>query len=281
MQGSDNWFDFVPVVAKPALYAYKYRCLIQEYWKKLQVAVGVGKPNVVITGRAGAGKSVLAAHYYGEASNLEWVVPSSSPSVEVKPINVGEWTKIVHVIPGQDSREREIGLDTAFNSHSGLEGVIHVVDWGYTAIRDSAVQNQIIASGVDTVEKIRRKNLQLEIDDFAQVARQISMSISAGRGPKWLVIAVNKVDLFESSLELARQNYHPSCNGEFSKITEDLLRKVGGNNLKIVCLPVCPQPEPFVWGGEKVTSQIDSVTRQRSYMRSFIDNVALVQGGVE
>lgn len=276
---NDCWADLVPIVGKPIVYAYKYRKFIQDHWKKAQVKLKVGKPTIVVSGRAGVGKSVLASHYHGEANNLDWLLPRSSRDVEIKPISIGDWTRIVSVIPGQDSKERAKGLDTAFNSHDGLEGVIHVVDWGYTAIRDIAIQKEMIAKGVDSIGKLREQNLALELKDFSSIIDIISMSIASGRGPKWLVIAVNKIDLFEAELDSARQYYHPSCSGPFEKLVSRLYTNVGQHNLKVMCIPVCSMPEPFDWNGDETRSQIDSVTRQKNYLRSFVDNIALLQEG--
>jgi hypothetical protein len=105
---------------------------------KFKVHAGLGKPNILITGKAGVEKSVLAGHYHGEANSLDWNEPGTSVVVEIKPITVGDWTKIVSVVPGQNTRNRTVGLDTTLNSHDRLERIIDVVDWEYTAIRDLA-----------------------------------------------------------------------------------------------------------------------------------------------
>ena len=276
-----SWTDWVPTVVKPVVYGYKYRHFIQEYWKKAQVRVGLGSPNIIVTGRAGAGKSVLAAHYHGEANSLDWDEPGTSSDVEIKPITIGEWTKIVEVIPGQNTAERKKALDRALNQTNDLEGIIHVVDWGYTAIRDTAVRNDLIGStGLDSIQKIRDRNLKLELEEFDKLLELISMSISSGRGPKWLVVAVNKVDLYESDLTVAQEYYHSECSGVFGKRLEKLFKEVGSNNLKVLCLPVCAMPEPFIWNEEKVLPEIDSVTKQRNYIRLFIDEISLLQGGL-
>ena len=278
---SVSWGDLIPTVARPVIYAYKYRKLINEYWKKAQIKVGLGTPAVIITGRAGSGKSILASHYHGEANSLDWEDPGASTDVEIKPIAIGDWTKIVAVIPGQNTAERAKSLDSALNKTSGLEGVIHVVDWGYTAVRDSAVKMDMIAKRIDTIDKIRTHNLSRELKDFESMLENISMSIANGRGPKWLVIAVNKVDLFEKELQNAEQYYHPSGSSVFSEKIGKLYEAVGKHNIKIKCLPVCAMPESFTWHEETVSSQIDSITRLRNYLRTFIDQVALLQDGTK
>lgn len=279
---NESWTDFVPAAAKPVVYAYRYRKFIQEYWKKTQITLGLGKPNVIITGRAGVGKSILASHYHGEANTQDWNEPGTSQDVEIKPITIGDWTKVVAVIPGQSGQERVRALDVALNKTDGLDGVIHVVDWGFTAIREPAVKLEMIESrGIDSIDKLRAHNLALELKDFELMLEKLAMSISNGRGPKWLVIAVNKVDLFEKSLLEAERYYNPSCNSQFTDKIDVFLKTVGANNIKIVHLPVCPMPESFEWNGVTVAPQIDSITKQRNYLRLFIDKVSLVQSGIK
>lgn len=276
----DGWSDVAPTVVKPAIYAYKYRKFIQEYWKKLQVLVGIGKPAVIVTGLSGSGKSVLTAHCHGEANSLDWQPPEVSSKVEIKPIAVGDWFQIIHVIPGQNSRERMAGLDKALNSHDGLDGVIHVVNWGYVTIRDKAVQMQMLQDGCDTIEKYRELQLKREIEDFKLMVDRIKLSIASGRGPKWLVLAVNKIDLFESELEQARQHYHPLCKGAFSEVVDDLYQSVGQQNIQVECLPVCAMPESFNWGEHINSPEIDSIIKVKSYLRGFIDNLSRIQQGI-
>lgn len=275
---NDSWTDLVPTVIKPVVYAYKYRKFIQDYWKRAQVKVGLGKPSVIVTGRAGVGKSVLASHYHGEANSLDWSEPGTSLDVEIKPITIGDWTKIVAVIPGQNSVERARALDEALNQSNDLDGVIHVVDWGYTSIRESAVKKDMIErAGIDTVDKIRAHNMQLELNDFDSMLEKLTMAIANKRGPKWLVIAVNKIDLFERDLSEAEDYYHPECNSVFADKIKSLYENVGKQNIKVISLPVCSMPEPFEWNGQTVSAQIDSISKQRNYLRVFIDKVSALQ----
>jgi len=278
----DSWTEIVPGVAKPVVYAYKYRHSIQEYWVKMLIKIGKGSPDVLFTGRSGVGKSVLASHYHGEANSLDWVLPDISQSVEIKPITIGDWTKIVSVIPGQDTEERVQALDTALNRSESLEGIVHVVDWGYTAIRNEGIRLDMVSKkNIDSVEKVRAHNLDIELAEFKSLLENVKLSIRNGRGPKWIVIAVNKLDLYESTLDDAKLYYHPDCSGPFSEVIDELYKAVGKDNIKVMCIPVCAQPETFEWNGEQVTSEIDSVTKQRNYLRRFVDKLAQLQSSVE
>ena len=50
-------------------------------------------------------------------------------------------------------------------------------------------------------------NLKNEIDDIKSVCEQIKVAYSNGKGPKWIVIAVNKVDLFYNNVNDAQKYY--------------------------------------------------------------------------
>lgn len=73
---------------------------------------------------------------------------------------------------------------------------------------------------------------------------------------------------------------------KYRKYIQDYWKKfqvyaaIGEHNIKVACLPVCPMPEPFLWNNETVTPQIDSVKKIRSYLRNFVDNIALIQHGL-
>ncbi|NNN64377.1 GTPase domain-containing protein [Vibrio sp. 2-1(7)] len=279
---SESWTDLVPTVAQPVVYAYQYRHAIHEHWIKALIKLGKGSADVIVTGRPGAGKSVLAAHYHGEANSLDWQLPGTSNEVEVKPITIGDWTKLVSVIPGQNNAERAKALDLALNSSDSLEGIIHVVDWGYTAVRDDSIRKTMVEhKELDSVSKVRDHNLQIELEEFKRLLESVKLSKSNRRGPNWIAIAVNKVDLYESSVEDAKQYYHPDCGSVFADVITELYQAIGKANIKVIAIPVCAQPEAFEWNGEKVTSQIDSVTKQRNYLRVFVDNMALLQSSTE
>lgn len=279
---SDSWTDLVPTVAKPAVYAYQYRHAIHDQWIKGLIKLGKGSSDVIVTGRPGAGKSVLAAHYHGEANSLDWKLPETSNDVEVKPITIGDWTKIVSIVPGQNTTERAKSLDLALNSNGSLEGIIHVVDWGYTAVRDNSIRKSMVEhKGLYNVSKVRDHNLELELEEFKRLIDHVKLSKSNGRGPKWIAIVVNKVDLYEADIENAKQYYHPDCGSVFANVIEGLYQAIGKANIKVIAIPVCAQPESFEWNGEKVTSQIDSVMKQRNYLRAFVDNMALLQSSTE
>lgn len=276
------WTDVAPVVVRPLIYAYKFRGAIQSFWKGLQVKAGLGSISVIITGRAGVGKSVLASHYHGEANTLDWNEPGTSSDVEIKPIKIGDWTKIVSVIPGQNTAERAHALDKAINKTALLDGVIHVVDWGFTSIRDAAVKSDMIEiMGIDSIAKVREHNLALELKDFESTLDKLEMSILNKRGPKWIVIAVNKADLYHEDLKNAERYYSPDCISPFADKIKSFYERVGKFNVKIIHLPMSSMPAAFEWNNTSIAPHENSNNMKRNYLRLFIEKIASLQNGIK
>ncbi len=95
----ENWSDIAPSFIKVPLNAYKYRHILQKWWKNLLVYTNRGDTNIVVLGRANVGKSVMASYLYGETNNLSWELPETSKDVESNAFTLGNWTNIVRVIP--------------------------------------------------------------------------------------------------------------------------------------------------------------------------------------
>lgn len=269
------WSHIAPELIKAPHTIYKNRKFIQGLWKKLVVAAGLGKTNIAILGRPSVGKSVLSSHLYGETSNLTYNLPKTSNNVETKAIQLGDWTQIVRVIPGQSNHERANGLEEAFHAHNSLEGVIYVVDWGYTSIRDITIREKLIKGNkIDTIEKLREYNLKNELEDFKTTLQTIQDANSVGRAPKWLIIAVNKVDLFYEKIDMAQEYYHPEGNSEFTKCLNQFIHNIGKQNIKCVSLPICSWETTFEWNGEIIKTSLGGTENGHSLSLHFINEIS-------
>lgn len=274
-----DWTDLLPTVVRTPITVYQNKEHLNKWWKQLLVWAGKGETNVVVTGAAGSGKTVLTTSLHGEVKDHEWKEPQSSTSIERHAISLGEWTKIFSVIPGQDIASREIGLNEAFNSHKGLDGVVHVVDFGFTSSRSEVGDQKLIADGVTTIEDIRNYNMQKELDEFKRVCNLIANASANKRGPKWLVIAVNKADLYLDKIDDAKMYYHPDGSGVFVAELNRLLQRVGSNQLKCRVVPLCPKPKPFEWNCERLTPQLTSFDEPTNFMKNFAAIVAEASNG--
>lgn len=233
-----------------------------------------GDTNIVILGRPTVGKSVLRTKLCGY-QDVTFELPDTSEKVESEAIKIGDWTKIVRVIPGQSTSERLIGLDEAFNKHKNLEGVIYVVDWGYTDHRDSIFKAKLTNDkNIKTIDDIRRYNLEKELSDFRAICTKIQEAFANGRGPDWFIVAANKADLFHENIDKAQEYYYSEMESEFSDILDETLNMVGRQNLKYASIPICSWEEDFTWNGNIVKGNIGGNKNDQALLKYFLYTIS-------
>ncbi len=272
---ASNWTDILPTVLKTPYAVYKNRKTIWYWIKRLQAATGYGKANILVVGKPATGKSVMISNLYGEVNDLTYDLPDTSTDVESYAIKLNEWALLFKTLPGQNIRERAEELLNSLGKNSNLEGIIYVVDFGYTEYRDPTARRLAIDRyGLDSIEKVREKNLEEEMEDFRLIASRISDSYKLTKRPKFVCIACNKIDLFHDRLLEAQDYYHPNGKGAFAKELKDLIMKLGSENVKIKVLPICSYERDFEWNGQKVKSNIGGTENRKAYIRNFIEELA-------
>lgn len=273
----ENWSDIIPTFVKVPLKAYKYRHSIQKWWKRFLVFTDKGDTNIVVLGRPSVGKSVMAAYLYGETNNLSWELPQTSKDVEAKALTLGDWTHIFRVIPGQTMNERYRGLNEAFNSSTNLEGIIYIADWGFTDVRDQTIKEYMVKEkGITTIHKLRAFNLERELEDFKNICTEIEKAFAIGKAPKWLLIVVNKADLFFDDIKLnkAQAYYHQKGESEFSQILQNLLMRVGEQRLKCAAIPLCSYEKELSWNSKVIQTQMKGEENRKALLANFYSTIA-------
>lgn len=250
-------------LARVAINGYQNRHLIQKFWTKARAYADLGKTQIAITGNAGTGKTLLAAQMHGRARELFFDLPKESTNVEVEAITPGKWSKLVRVLPGQTS-VRAKGEIEVFEGNDSLEGVIHVVDFGFTSPRDDAsIATLIKTDQIDTLEKLRAYNLQAELSALGDLFVDIRRLQTKHKKPKWLVIAVNKIDLYCNERNNALNHYHPYGNGEFGTRLKAFMQEIGSSNLKVYIVQSCAYEKNFIWNGLETKSLLERQEQHR------------------
>jgi GTPase SAR1 family protein len=162
-----------------------------------------GKTTVVFTGMAGVGKSVLLDHLTGKAFVDGYKPPPMSEETEkgrVKGKRI-----LVQVVPGQQAVPRWRSLDRIFKGSKPVHGVVHVLANGFAKERShDAIHSLIFDKKITTVAKYRTIALEKERTDLAETCGAIRESYRKHREPSWLLLAIDKVDLYqETVLKLA------------------------------------------------------------------------------
>lgn len=276
----EKWSDIVPTFIKIPYNLYKYRTLISKIWVKFMAFTNLGDTNIVVLGRPNVGKSVMVDFLLGVTKEINYALPDASSKVESEALTAGKFTKLIRTIPGQSSEERFNGLIEAFNTHSNLEGIIYTCNWGYTNERSDVMRKRrITEEGFGTIEEIRKFNLEKELEDYRLMCHEIEKAYSSNKNLKWLLLVVNKADLFSSDAELneAQQYYDPEGAGPFAEVTNNLLGKIGRNNIKCAALPLCSYAESFAWNNEVKATNIGNDENRKALAKYLFKTISKFQ----
>jgi GTPase SAR1 family protein len=262
----DPWVT-VPAVA---LTLYKNRAEVQSIFNRIVGKIIGPESAIAVTGMAGVGKTVLFDHVSGKAFNRGYLPPLESNVPEAEKLKYNRKRFTLTVVQGQESPQRDDTLQKAFASKRQIDGVIHVVCNGFTALRDSESQAILAEGGLDTLSKFRELQLKAEIDDFHETAEEIRRSVRRHRNRPWLVIAVDKIDLYASNEDrLLAKKHYASEGGEFYEAVQDLRHVVGTDNLPYKVIPVCAWLEDYSYGTEVVKTQLRTDQRD-AYIANFL-----------
>ncbi len=251
---------------------------IGSLWDTLAEALFGKKRRVGFTGMPGVGKSVLLDHITKVMYARGYKVPGQSEKEEVAQIKA-EGTRIaLTVVPGQQrSRYQREALETLFAGKKTVDGIVHVVANGYPTIRSEVARETLIQQGLDSVAAFRQAQLTAERDDLRRTCTYLRTSILRNHKPTWLLVAVNKVDLYQKPAELsaAQRYYSPDAaeESEFTKILFDLQREVGSLNFQWQTIRVCSRPEDFHWNGQTVNKTLQ-LREAEYYVDQFLRELA-------
>lgn len=271
-----EWTTAASMTARTGIAAYQNRHLLQGWIKKTLAHFDFGSTEILVTGRPSVGKTVLVNQVQGDGRNWEYKLPNISTSTETDAVKFGNWTKLIRTLPGQDNKTRITGINRSFDDNLNLLGVIHTVDFGYTIPRDATICESLIKeSKIDTIQKLRDYNLLIEIEELKKIITTIEINHVKQGTPKWLIIAVNKVDLFSDKLDEALSFYHPSGKSAFSMELNKLTNKLGEYNFSIYVIATCAYKASFEWNGESCTSKFFQ-QEQEKLMSDFINTVGII-----
>lgn len=220
--------------------AYENREHISSAWEQFRASFGK-RSTLAVTGLPGVGKTVLCDFLSGTAYQKGYRAPGKSTDTEYKNMKAKRLGIRLSIVPGQKSPNKLAGLDELFDGELPVDGVIYVVANGFSEIRpDSSKQ----FARTRTLQEYREAIFQEEIEDLGEICERIRKSLRQTGKPTWLLIAVNKIDLYYDSIDEAKDRYS-SMNTPFTERIRRLSDQVGSDNFSWEVLPVCSKLDDF------------------------------------
>lgn len=240
------------------------RELVSTLWNRLSKKL----TELAITGTEGVGKSVLLDNLTGKAFETGYAKPRKSQKAEEGGVRSKQRIR-ASVVPGQLSSPRYESLDELFGGKKQVGGVIHVVSAGLPLIRDQTQRGLLIDQQVTTIRQFRSFHRGVELRDLEDICGRIRAAHRRFHRPKWLIVAVDKIDLFQDTIADEQNYYSPHHDSEFTKILNELRLNVGRDNFRWTAVPVCGWPEEFQWNDQVLPSRMAAETRQ-AYLSQFL-----------
>jgi hypothetical protein len=148
-----------------------------------------------------------------------------------------------------------------------VTGVIFVASFGFDYIWPD--RSDVVGAEIYPDVSIRRLsdwNIDREDESFLETCREIRRKCTADipveLKPRWLVVLVNKVDLYWDAIDRAKAHYVPGCESPFDKVAGRLVKDIGELiPFTYVVLPITVSPGQYVfdsnYGGFDIEPQLE------------------------
>ena len=161
---------------------------VRSAWDRASAALLGKKSQVVITGMAGSGKTVLFDHITGRAFRRNYSPPGQSQSAEAGKHNAKGKRLRISVVPGQESNPRMEALRDLFGNKQKVDGVIHVVANGFVDVRDDNARRVLLEdSDLKTIQRFRTHQLQRELEDLDATCQVVRSAFQHHDHPRWML----------------------------------------------------------------------------------------------
>jgi GTPase SAR1 family protein len=218
---------------------------------------------VIVTGYAGSGKTAIWRHLTGrDAPNRL----SHDVDQDWLPLRQANRRTSITTIPGQTSAGRTVRLERYFGRGTIVGGVVFVATFGFDHVWPQ--QADVVAAELSTVDMSHLSdwNIKRELESFQETCREIRRKYQSAPDPayrpKWLLVLVNKVDLYWDALDHAAEYYLPDSESPFNEHAMRLQQGIGQlAGFQYSVLPMTTDPAPYIFqsnfGGFTIESQLD------------------------
>jgi hypothetical protein len=166
-------------------------------------------------------------------------------------------------IPGQLSRIRFFTMDEIFSAKTRLKGVVFMTSFGFDHIWP--LNADVVASNLQhlTLDELRERNMREELSNFQEVCNRIvqkHLVAPTDHAPDWLLVVVNKLDLYWDDRIGAEHYYFSDAGSPFTQVAQELINRVGTLALTLKVLPLASESTPYhfdsTWGHLTAPSQL-------------------------
>lgn len=154
-------------------------------------------------------------------------------------------------VPGQPVRPRYAALEQLFGEETRLHGVIYVASNGYDHVWPGNAElfaNNLKSYSSYDMDSLRNRNLRYERENFqdicSQILRKRFIAPEESR-PKWLLVLVNKADLYWHDQASVENYYLPGCGSDFDNHAQDLVSRIGSTALQYYILPLSTENSAY------------------------------------
>jgi len=180
---------------------------------------------VLITGAAGSGKTELWRQLTGgNAADAMSEDPEDSYFYPGSRAGSRPWRKrriTLTTIPGQPSRTRYKNMNWFFGPETEINGVIFVATFGFDQVWPKRADS--VASRLDPfcIQALSAHNIKQELESFRLTCEKIQekrVMSDVDLGPRWMLVLVNKIDLYWDGREQAEAYYGPTAATPFNDV---------------------------------------------------------------
>ena len=201
-----NWVNPTLTIAGLAVKNHKeLGGFFTAVWNKLTKTLN----ELAITGTEGVGKSVLLDNLTGKAFEPGYTKPLKSQREEQGAVQSKQRIR-ASVVPGQLAAPRYLSLDKLFTEKKQVDGVIHVVSAGLQLIREDDRRQKLVDQQVRTIREYRLYHRGVELNDLKETCEAIRAAHRRYHSPKWLIVAVDKIDLFHDKFSRSNDTTRPT-----------------------------------------------------------------------
>lgn len=213
---------------------------------------GFDRTPLVITGSAGAGKTRI----WGRLTGKDPARKLSMATDDGYMLRPNKRPMTLTTIPGQDDRGRYFAMEELFGQYTQVGGVIFVASNGYEHVWPKNAE--LVATNLRhyTVNALRQWNKRKELSNLRDVCRRIGQKhvlAPAELRPRWLLVVVNKLDLYMSEVEKAERYYLPGRVSPFNDVLGELQSGLGTSNISCHFLPVAVEASDYRFSSSRGT----------------------------